>query len=130
MKKWTEMSPRERDMLVAEKVFGWKGEVFYEDWDELKEFPNMIPSGKPRKTHAIDAKPVPSFTTHISAAKDVVEKMVIYDAYKKDGFHYWRFSTSTYMEERSRWGFGQFARSKSICDDICLAALEAIGVKI
>lgn len=40
--------------------------IHYQDWDEGRDHPYYIPSGKPWRTHQIDAKPVPCFATHWS----------------------------------------------------------------
>jgi hypothetical protein len=45
-----------------------KVKIFYdEDWDTEHKSPMYIPSGKPKRTHMIDAVLVPRFTTSIAA---------------------------------------------------------------
>jgi hypothetical protein len=61
------MTKRELDLTILKNVFGVK-KVYYKKWDEQKEFdPEYIPSGKPIKTHAIDAEPIPCFSTNAKA---------------------------------------------------------------
>lgn len=35
--------------------------IHYDEWDTEKQSPMYIPSGKPWRTHRIDARPVPNF---------------------------------------------------------------------
>lgn len=57
----------ELDLIIAEQIFGVK-KVYYSEWDEKKEYPEYIPSGKPWRTHQIDAKYIPHFSTDPSAS--------------------------------------------------------------
>ena len=75
---------RELDLIIASKIFGIK-KIHYGKWDTEKKFPQYIPSGKPWRTHQIDAKPVPAFSTHIAHAWEIVEKL------RRDG---WNISIS------------------------------------
>jgi len=61
---------REMDLLVAQKIFGIK-KIYYEEWDEEKESPMYIPSGKPWRTHKIDAKTLPAFSQYAAPAIQV-----------------------------------------------------------
>lgn len=45
-------------------LLGFKKKVHHPHWDEERMHPYYIPSGKPWRTHQIDAKPVPCFATH------------------------------------------------------------------
>lgn len=73
------MNPRKINELIACKLFGIK-KVYYPDWIEGKtyggESPMYIPSGKPWKTHSIDAKPLPQCTQNIAAAFQAVDKLI------------------------------------------------------
>jgi hypothetical protein len=63
---------RALDVTVLVEVFGFpRKKVFSPEWTDDAHF---IPSGKPRRTHMIDARPVPWFSTSIAAAWDVVEE--------------------------------------------------------
>lgn len=54
------------DIEVLEALWGIKSKsVWFEGWDTDQEFPRYIPSGKPRRTHSLDAMPVPRFTTDV-----------------------------------------------------------------
>src|SRR5512147_2790096 len=73
---------RELDAEVAEKVMGIRKIFRPCDIKSASESyfgsPTdyvYIPSGKPPRTHMIDAKLVPHYSTNISAAMEVVEKM-------------------------------------------------------
>lgn len=51
-------------------MFWPKHKVHYHvEYDEAKEYPYFIPSGKPARTHSIDEKPVPWFSTDANAAR-------------------------------------------------------------
>ncbi len=58
---------RQLDFEIALKVFGIK-KVYYQEHDRKQEWPEYIPSGKPWRTHQIDARPIPHFSTEPSAA--------------------------------------------------------------
>jgi hypothetical protein len=61
------LNNRELDLTILRNIFGVK-KVYYKAWDEQKEFlPEYILSGKPIKTHLIDAKPIPCFSTDPNA---------------------------------------------------------------
>lgn len=64
----------ELDELVMRKIFGWKKDIFY--LSEDSDFPYYIPSGKPKRTHMLDARPLPRFSRDIPAAWEVVKKMI------------------------------------------------------
>lgn len=65
---------KELDLAIADKIFGIK-KVYYGEWDTDKEYPEYIPSGKPWRTHQIDAKPIPHFSTNPDAAYVLKLKM-------------------------------------------------------
>ena len=61
---------------INEALAGWLGwKLHYQEWDDTKEFPYYIPSGKPWRTHKIDSKPVPKFTRSLDAQKPLWEKL-------------------------------------------------------
>lgn len=57
---------RQLDVKLATELLGIK-KVYYSDWDEDKMSPEYIPSGKPWRTHQIDARPIPCFTLSLDA---------------------------------------------------------------
>ena len=65
---------RELDLIVAGKVFGIK-KIHYAEYDTEQEYPEYIPSGKPWRTHQIDAKPLPHFSTDPTGSHNVKLKM-------------------------------------------------------
>ena len=64
-------------MNLNEKIAKWLGfKLIYNDWDTEEEFPYFIPSGKPKRTHMIDAIPMPNFTESMDACiKFIVPKL-------------------------------------------------------
>lgn len=65
---------RQLDLIIADKIFGIK-KVYYGEWDTDKSCPEYIPSGKPWRTHQIDAKPIPHFLTNPEACYCLKLKM-------------------------------------------------------
>jgi len=62
----TDQEKRELDVKLATHFWGIK-KIYYGEWDEDKSWPLYIPSGKPWRTHKIDAKPIPRFTDSLDA---------------------------------------------------------------
>lgn len=68
----------EMDRLIAERIFGVKrlydceGKPCQAD----EPWPLYIPSGKPWRTHHIDAVPLPRYSTNVAVAMTVFEAMV------------------------------------------------------
>ena len=65
-------------MELNEKLAKWAGfKLHYNDWDEERQFPYFIPSGKPWRTHKIDSRPVPNFPEDLNACfKWLVPKLI------------------------------------------------------
>lgn len=105
---WDDMETRERDALVAEEVMGI----------------DVAPKGEFRSSHSdpgIHRTNVPNFTTDISAAWEVVEKMY----HSKDGLN---FSDELHLMAK-----GQTKPPLIFFvspERICLAALRAKGIDI
>lgn len=57
---------QELNIRLATHFLGIK-KIYYSEWDTDKSSPMCIPSGKPWRTHQIDARPVPCFTRDIDA---------------------------------------------------------------
>jgi hypothetical protein len=104
---WAEMTPRQRDALVAEKVMGW-AKIEYSDG-----------------TVGFWWK-VPHYTTDIAAAWAVVEKMrecgINYSVHNYGDGHECVFDKEMVVFER--------VSSSSAPEAICLAALRALGVDV
>ena len=66
---------RELDLLIASKFYGIK-KVYYGDWDTERGFPQCIPSSKPWRTHSIDARGVPMFSTDASDCYQLKLKII------------------------------------------------------
>lgn len=123
-----DLTGRELDALIARQVFGVT-KIFYprnyksgEDvWGSVND-PHFIKSGKSPRTHMIDAKPVPYFSTDIAAAMEVVEKL------RTAG---WSFACTLYEGKLPYASFCKLtaassrnAEAKSLPEAICLAALQ------
>ena len=63
-----------------------KAKIHYGDWDTDHSYGEFIPSGKPWKTHAIDAKPVPNFRTDRNATDMLLAE--VERRGKRDAFDY------------------------------------------
>jgi hypothetical protein len=65
---------RDLDVLILCKVLGFRErQVFYQEPACGPEWPMFIPSGKPRRTHMLNAVPVPRFSTNTAAALELLE---------------------------------------------------------
>lgn len=117
--EWAEMSARERDALVAQKVMG-----------EIVTWRTATVGGVERKwptEHGIMCR---YYTTDIAAAWEVVERM------EQLG---WRFDLSTYQaftmmtgvdfEHITSDGLAE-ATCETAPEAICVAALRAVGVDV
>lgn len=105
---------RELDALVAEKVMGWR-------WftDEFNPRPVLVPPGMPRQSA------LPSFSTDIAAAWEVVERLRGMEP------------ELSWNDEARCWIVGFWkgpsapstihGSSDSAPNAICLAALKAVG---
>lgn len=65
---------RAEDVLILQHLFGVK-KIHYNSRDTKQEFPQYIPSGKPWRTHQIDAEPVPAWGRSIGEAWLLVDQM-------------------------------------------------------
>jgi hypothetical protein len=122
---------RDLDILIAQQIFKVK-KIYYADWDAEKHSPLYIPSGKPWRTHHIDARPVPQFSTNIAAAWQVVERM--HDLG-------WWLDANAYFSDDAGCNAGftpknttgwngrpdHAANAPTLPHAICLAALKAVG---
>lgn len=55
------MTDEQLNRAIAEHIYGKKIKVHFQGYDAERRFPYFIPSGKPWRTHQIDAKPLPDF---------------------------------------------------------------------
>ena len=124
---------RALDIDVLCEVFGFpRRKVFYVEPEQDPEWPMFIPSGKSRRTHMLDAQPVPHFSSNIGYAWQVFEKALT---------EHGAASISADMED---WGRGAFFGdgpekavtvsvglgpawyvTAPVCEAICRAALLA-----
>ena len=61
-----------------------KAKIHYGDWDTDHSYGEFIPSGKPWKTHAIDAKPVPNFRTDRKRVQAVLKRQRVPSSFSTD----------------------------------------------
>lgn len=134
---------RELDAAVAERVFGIK-KVFlpsaYKSSDDVwgaTDSPHYIPSGKSPRTHMIDAKEVPYFSTDIAAAMQVVERLqnVNVELALLASEKRWRVTIREFQSVRSCpkcppvQPINVIYYSQSLPEAICRAALNAVKAK-
>lgn len=130
------LANRETDKLIAEKIFGIKKIFCPSDVDELgymntSDDYHFIPSGKPPRTHLIDAQRIPNYSTDIAAAWQIVEQM---SASTKEFWTLNYFSTGATVEffyEGGRDRLWQVGNHEADAEDmplaICRAALKAVS---
>jgi hypothetical protein len=121
--KWDEMSPRERDALIAEKVMG------YEVIDVLKQGITHMDNGTKRWIKN------PNYSTKIADAWQVVEKL----KQKHDfvtivwGDGTWGCHIATMLPPNDEWEYDSnewVADAPTAPEAICKASLLAMGVEI
>jgi len=112
--KFLNMSPRERDAFVAEKVFGWRKSVI-KDWDWLMEPPESEPQTSVRE--------IPRYTTSFDGAELIVEKL------KADGWYYGTMNTvwdkPVVVFVKDGEVFGAIAGTLPVA--VSIAALKVVG---
>lgn len=123
-KEFLALAPREQDALVAEKVMGWTLELRKYVWEDPSEFY--------RSDHADfhDGRCIPiteasgylrPYTTDISAAWEVVEKMGGY------GRSLFEWSEGWIFELVTSDGESVVGQAYTAPLAICIAALKAVG---
>lgn len=123
----------ELDVLILEKVFGFPSKKVFKAYEESSSF-SYIPSGKPRRTHSIDARPVPWFSRSIDAAWMIVEALEkrglwcqMRTPFDDDG--YWAgftpHNTTGWNGKPDHW-----TQAETMPLAICLAALKTVGVSL
>lgn len=124
----------ELEAEILEKIFKFPRKKIWKIYPE-SAYQMYIPSGKPRRTHEIDAKMVPWFSRSMEAAWMVVEELT------KPG----RAPQELYFKMTHAWGedYGTWAyfdwkgtsdghplygaNAPTAAHAICLAALKAVG---
>lgn len=121
-----ELTNREIDALVAEKIMGWTREPDKTtDWQETPWYEDCIwttPCGQLSKIYP------PNYSTSIEAAWEVVEKLIS-DGYTWDlNSHVeWRVRVANYRDGQTRGVFETHEIGITLPRAICLAALKAVG---
>jgi hypothetical protein len=114
MNPWNEMSPRERDALVATEVMGLTKFVLSSaDLYRQDEFGFSI--------YDMYTQILPHYTTDIAAAWEVFEKVTELGAVFKAETPFWACYISTSDE---------VVKAYTAPEAICLASLRALGIEI
>lgn len=123
-----ELPDRELDVKIAQDVFGikkiFKPSEFKSANDAFwgSEEPSFIPSGKSPRTHMIDARPVPYFSSQIEAAMQVEDRIV--ELGKQTDYV---FALGEIIEREKDSPAGVFDYAHATPRQRCLAALSAIA---
>lgn len=128
MPKWDEMSPRERDILVATRVMGlpepmespFNGKWIHHVARETYPGSGVFKEDRDRQSE------LRSYTTDISAAWEVVEKMQQKYTYSLSHETHWDFYQA-WLENPVGDEFAN-ANAPTMPEAVCLAALRALGV--
>jgi len=128
MKRWSEMTPRERDALVAERVMGWT------DFSPINPDVDFeVGVNGHRRNYAFPPddnkyQSFPCYTTEISAAWEAVEKM------KHGGWNLVELNNALIQYNDEHWHYVCFNKNgkravsgkPTAPEAICLAALRAL----
>jgi hypothetical protein len=122
----------ELEAIIIERIFDVKrSKIRHETGSNYQHY---VPSGKPWRTHMIDARPVPWFSRDMTAAMQVVEAMAARGFWCQmrtpfragaDGDGYWAgftpHSTTGWNGRPDHW-----TSAETLPLAICLAALKAV----
>ena len=133
--KWSEMTPEERDRLVAEKVMGWQEKQCESSSTDLEELPGEWRCGICGFTAGYEVPTLhtaipPKYSTDMNAAMCLVEKC------HQDGL-----DVSMYVAQHTKYGVQTWKRSfdalrisassdSSMQEAICFAVLHAYNKEI
>lgn len=128
-KAWADMTPQERDALVAERVCGWYVDRGGESSPPLTDPPRRIIFNAEGDGY-VARLPMPAYSTDPAAAR-LVEDAI----YETQGIHltYLRELTAILKDAGVNtnwdlaWGWGIL---RATPEQRCLAALRAAGVKV
>ncbi|MEE4378904.1 MAG: hypothetical protein V2J55_15535 [Candidatus Competibacteraceae bacterium] len=109
------------DLQIAEAT-GIK--VYYNDWDVKQEIPLYIPSGKPWKTHSMEARPLPSYYKNYGSAFSLLDLFGSLAGFKLErGFTQWWWCGIVFVTGLSAKGEGETAPIA-----ICKAVLMGLAI--
>jgi len=98
--------------------------IYYDEWDTAQEIPLHIPSGKPWKTHSLEAKPLPNFHNNYGAAFSLLDLFKEMTAFKLErGISEWWWCGIAFSIGVSAKGEGKTAPLA-----ICNAALAGLSI--
>jgi hypothetical protein len=117
VKQWNEMTTRERDALVAEKVMGWTRVRNMGDCDEFRKNDYWGFNG-------VYTDRIPHYTTDISAAWQAADKFHIVELQKFGARNIYRCFVYT---DSNHNGAGV---ANTAPEAICKAVLTAVGVDV
>lgn len=132
--KWAELSERERDAIVARRVFGW--EVFGRSAQVPAQYAGRPgpfwapPVGEPGFS---EHWPIPNYTTDIAAAWAVIENLIArgWTPDLLSGYvAAWVVVVDAYQHNDDPVQWPVRAEADSAPEAICLAALRACGVPV
>jgi len=116
-----EFIDRELDLQIA-KATGIK--VYYNDWDVKQDIPLYIPSGKPWKTHSMEARPLPSYYKNYGSAFSLLDLFSSLAGFKLErGFTQWWWCGIVFLTGLSAKGEGETAPIA-----ICKAVLMGLEI--
>jgi hypothetical protein len=117
-------STRELDIKLA-AAMGMA--VYFNEWDTSQEIPLYIPSGKPWKTHSLEAKLLPNFYSNYGAAFSLLDLFKEMTAFKLErGMAPWWWCGLAFASGVSVKGEGE-AAPIAICN-VVSAGLEVYPV--
>lgn len=101
--------------------------VYFNEWDSSQEIPLYIPSGKPWKTHSLEAKLLPNFYSNYGAAFSLLDLFKEMTAFKLErGMALWWWCGLAFASGVSVKGEGETAPI-AICN-VVSAGLEVYPV--
>jgi hypothetical protein len=115
----TQAPGRDLDVLVATKVMGWVR------LDDGVDPHTSEPFERWRRSDGSKYSGIPSYSTSIEAAWEVVEKLHLSLVWNDEG---WEVYTEDQVVDHELEHGGFAARERSAPHAICLAALKAVGV--
>jgi hypothetical protein len=127
---------RELDIKILTAVYGIKeSKIHYGEEDTNKEWPEFIPSGKPWRTHQIDARPVPYFSTDASATYNLMLKFTnvfhwLIRSPFSPKYNYW-IAGLTPLESTGWNGRSDYeAQGETMMESVCLVVLNYMASSV
>jgi len=119
----TDTEKRELDKKLAVHFLGIKKIYYDEEWDTDKINPMYIPSGKPWRTHRIDAKIIPYFTFSFDACIKWIVPKLDYFCLQKEEYGDKGFYADVSIGEQ----YAEYYQGETLALAFCLAVEKLIG---